>query len=123
MTIDNFDLDNSNAPTATVFKVSDGQTYGIEFNAETVKEFEIKKIALSSIPKHSYIKEIQVKDIKNNWLNNNSLINKFGNGIVLDLTQVDFDFYYEKLVTKAKASWALSHVSLTLKTKPELKLT
>lgn len=119
-----FDINSSQSPKPNLFQVSDGQTFGVEFKANNAKEFEIeiKKIALSSIPKNSFIKEVQVKNFDGKWLTNNSLINKFGNGISLNVNKVDFDFYYEKLVTKAKGSWVMSHVSLTPKTKPNLKL-
>ena len=81
MTIDKFDIENSNAPTPTLFRVSDAQTYAVEFEAKNAKEFEIniKKLALSSIPKHAYIKEIQVLDFDGRWLNITNLVSKFGN--------------------------------------------
>jgi hypothetical protein len=122
MSINNKDIDKSNAPTPIHFRVSDGQTYGVEFVANDVKEFEIeiKKIALSSIPKHSYIKEIQVKDFSDHWLNVDSLVKRFGSGISLDLKVVDFSYYYNNLIIKAKGSWVLSHHNLLPHSKPSL---
>lgn len=121
MTFDFVDIKNSKAPEPIAFRATDAQTYAIEFTAHNAKEFEneFKKIALS-LASHKYISEIHVKDFAENWLTPHGFTNRYGNGILLDLKKIDYSYYYERLVTKAKGSWVLNHHSLLPNTKPKV---